>query len=155
MSSSPPYMRSRSLVSRGTSGKPLTASAGLGRSWKQRARPICASFAQVMISPSYRWLSAFTASIRACGGAARRAERSLEDIYRTLVNNLALPEAIDRRLLRLQILGAVIWTSVWYKSGKATPDEIAANLISSLRLPLARAGAHLGKKAPASSFNAP
>ena len=59
-----------------------------------------------------------------------------EDIYRALVNDLALPEAIDQRLLRLQILGAVIWTSVWYKPGKATPDQIAANLVSALQLPL-------------------
>jgi TetR/AcrR family transcriptional regulator, cholesterol catabolism regulator len=75
---------------------------------------------------------------------------SFEDIYRTLVNDLALPEAIDRGLLRLQILGAVIWTSVWYKPGKATPDEIAANLIRALRLPLVQAAASFDKKAPRS-----
>ena len=59
-----------------------------------------------------------------------------EDIYRTLLEALPLPAQIDRTLLRLQILGAVIWTSVWFKAGKATPDHIALHLINALRMPL-------------------
>ncbi len=59
-----------------------------------------------------------------------------EDFYRKLLDELDLPPDVHRGLLRLQILGAVIWTSVWYRPGRARPAEIAANLIKALRMPL-------------------
>lgn len=65
---------------------------------------------------------------------------SYESIFKRLIENLPLPDEVDPSILRLQILGALNWTNRWYKAGKATPDEIAANLINALRLPLSAEG---------------
>lgn len=59
-----------------------------------------------------------------------------EKIFKKLISEIPLSKKINPSILRLQIFGALNWTSTWYKPGKATPDEIAANLVSALRLPL-------------------
>jgi AcrR family transcriptional regulator len=63
-----------------------------------------------------------------------------ESIFRRLIEDLPLPPELNPSILRLQILGALNWTVTWYKLGKATPDEIASNLINALRLPLSTEG---------------
>lgn len=50
-----------------------------------------------------------------------------------LVADLPLPPTIDRDLLRLQLIGALNWTQVWYRPGKKTPAQIARNLVESIR----------------------
>jgi AcrR family transcriptional regulator len=66
-----------------------------------------------------------------------RAERDrFEAIYRKLIAALPLPAGIDRRLLRLQLLGALNWTRTWYRPGKRGPEEIARHLMRLLRTPL-------------------
>lgn len=61
-----------------------------------------------------------------------------EDIYRKLIAALELPDCVSPILIRLQLLGALNWTGVWYKPGKFTAEEIAKNLICALRLGLER-----------------
>ena len=56
-----------------------------------------------------------------------------EDLIRQLVADVPLPPHIDRSLLRLALLGALNWTSVWYRPGKKTPAQIARNLVDSIR----------------------
>ena len=56
-----------------------------------------------------------------------------EQIFRELVGDLPLPADTSRSLLRLQILGALNWTSVWYKPGKVSPEDIAAQLVKTFR----------------------
>lgn len=66
-----------------------------------------------------------------------RAERDVfEAIYRRLIAALPLPPGVDRRLLRLQLLGALNWTRTWYRPGKRSPTEIARHLVKVLREPM-------------------
>ncbi len=72
------------------------------------------------------------------------AERLLElrDQYearfRTLIDALALPEAADRRYLRLLLMGGLNWSHVWYRPGGDTPAVIAHRMIDLLRQRLDR-----------------
>jgi AcrR family transcriptional regulator len=60
-----------------------------------------------------------------------RADReNFEQLFRQLIADLDLADAIDRSLFRLALLGSLNWTHVWYKAGKKTPREIAAQLIA-------------------------
>lgn len=57
-----------------------------------------------------------------------------EAMFRDLVDALALRPGIDRRLLRLQLLGALNWVPVWYApGGAATPETIARGFVAVLR----------------------
>jgi TetR/AcrR family transcriptional regulator, cholesterol catabolism regulator len=73
------------------------------------------------------------------------AERLLElrDQYearfRKLIDALALPEAADRRYLRLLLMGGLNWSHVWYRPGGDTPAVIAHRMIDLLRQRLDRA----------------
>lgn len=76
-----------------------------------------------------------------------RSDRAEYDrLFRQLIDALDLPAGTDRSLLRLTLLGALNWSHVWYKPGKKTPREIAAQIIALLgvrrtasRAPSARA----------------
>ena len=75
------------------------------------------------------------------------AERLLElrDQYearfRKLIDALALPEAADRRYLRLLLMGGLNWSHVWYRPGGDTPAVIAHRMIDFFRQRLDRAPA--------------
>jgi AcrR family transcriptional regulator len=56
-----------------------------------------------------------------------------EQLFVTIIDELKLPSDIDRRLLRLHLLGALNWTPTWYRPGGASPAEIARALVRSLR----------------------
>jgi len=63
----------------------------------------------------------------------RSGRDRFEAIYRKLIAALPLPAAVDRGLLRLQLLGALNWTRTWYRPGKKSPAEIAQHLVRLLR----------------------
>lgn len=56
-----------------------------------------------------------------------------EAIFRALVDACDLDPSLSRSLARLQLLGALNWTSVWYSPDKLTPREIAAQLVRTYR----------------------
>jgi len=63
-----------------------------------------------------------------------RADRAAYDeLFRRLIAGLDLPAGTDRSLFRLVLLGALNWTHVWYRPGKLTPREIAAQIIGLVR----------------------
>jgi hypothetical protein len=50
------------------------------------------------------------------------------------VDELDLPETIDRKIFRLHFLGALNWIPTWYRSGsRLTPAEIGRQLVTMLR----------------------
>lgn len=56
-----------------------------------------------------------------------------ERIFQDLFAAIEVPDGIDRRLLRLQLLGALNWVPVWYDpKGKTTPAEIARTFVRSV-----------------------
>lgn len=52
-----------------------------------------------------------------------------EDRFRRQIDPLPLHPKADRTLLRLTLLGALNWTSVWYQPGRLDPAEIGRQLI--------------------------
>jgi AcrR family transcriptional regulator len=56
-----------------------------------------------------------------------------DNIFKGLVEALPLPDQIDRKLMRLQVLGALNWTPYWYRPGGSSPRHIARHLIRMLR----------------------
>lgn len=55
-----------------------------------------------------------------------------DQLFRRLIEDLDLPRGTDRSLFRLALLGALNWTHVWYRPGKKTPRQIAAQLMAML-----------------------
>ena len=56
-----------------------------------------------------------------------------EQRFTALISDLPLPPDIDRRLLRLHVLGALNWTPTWYRPGGETPAAIARALARCIR----------------------
>jgi len=75
------------------------------------------------------------------GAAARliEARDSYETRISEIIARLPLAPGVDRRLLRLFLLGAANHVQVWRREGGQTPAEIAVSLVRLLRDP---AGAH-------------
>jgi TetR/AcrR family transcriptional regulator, cholesterol catabolism regulator len=61
-----------------------------------------------------------------------RKRDAYETRFRALIDALPLPVDVDRRLLRLTLLGAINWTRVWYRPGKRTPTQIAHHLVNKI-----------------------
>ncbi len=59
-----------------------------------------------------------------------------EDRFVELVDALPLPANVDRRLLRLMLLGASNWTQIWYRTDSDPVQDIAKAFVDFLRLPL-------------------
>jgi AcrR family transcriptional regulator len=55
-----------------------------------------------------------------------------EAIFRRLVDALDAPAAVDRKDLRLFLLGAMNWTQQWYRPGDSTPAAIANRYVDML-----------------------
>ena len=60
-----------------------------------------------------------------------------EDRFVELVAALPLQEHVDRRLLRLMLLGASNWAQIWYRTDSTPVQDIATAFIDFLRLPMA------------------
>lgn len=58
-----------------------------------------------------------------------------EVVLRDLVGALPLPPEVDRRLMRLFLIGAVNHVHVWHQPGGAGPAEIAKELLRFFRCP--------------------
>jgi len=52
-----------------------------------------------------------------------------EDLFRKLIDDLPLPNSVNRKYLRLALLGALSHTQVWYKSGGDPPKTIARRFL--------------------------
>ena len=62
-----------------------------------------------------------------------RTRDAYEDIFRRLVDDLPVADDVDRRYLRLTLLGAINWTLIWYQPGGDGPATIADRIVSLLR----------------------
>ena len=63
----------------------------------------------------------------------QKDRKNYDQIFRKLVADLDLSSSSNRSTFRLALLGALNWTLVWYKPGKATPQQIARDLIQIFR----------------------
>lgn len=63
----------------------------------------------------------------------RQLNRGYEQFFIQLITDLPLADDISPTLLRLELLGAMNWTSVWYRPDKQPPATIARHLVRMLR----------------------
>jgi AcrR family transcriptional regulator len=61
-----------------------------------------------------------------------------ERLFVDLIAALPLPRRVDRKSLRLMLLGALNWSQNWYRRGRDEPATIARRFVALLREPLAR-----------------
>jgi TetR/AcrR family transcriptional regulator, cholesterol catabolism regulator len=56
-----------------------------------------------------------------------------EKIFTDLIDDLPLRKGVDRRYLRLTVIGALSWSLFWFKKERDTPSAIAKQILSLLR----------------------
>ncbi len=56
-----------------------------------------------------------------------------ENIFIGLIDDLPLRKGVDRRYLRLTVIGALSWSLFWFKKERDTPATIAKQILSTLR----------------------
>src|SRR5467141_5462217 len=56
-----------------------------------------------------------------------------EKIFIGLIDDLPLRKGVDRRYLRLAVIGALSWSLFWFKKERDTPAAIAKQMLSMLR----------------------
>ena len=61
-----------------------------------------------------------------------------ERLFVDLVADLPVRRGVDRRSLRLMLLGALNWTQNWYRAGHDDPATIARHFVSLLRTPVTK-----------------
>ncbi|MCX8113911.1 MAG: TetR/AcrR family transcriptional regulator [Burkholderiaceae bacterium] len=61
-----------------------------------------------------------------------------EALFAKLVQDLPLPRGVDRRTLRLMLLGALNWSQTWYRAGRDSPRTIARRFVALLQSPLGK-----------------
>jgi AcrR family transcriptional regulator len=65
-----------------------------------------------------------------------RLRDGYETLFRGMVEALPLSRGVDRRTLRLMLIGALNWSQIWYRRGKDTPQRIARDFVALLRAPV-------------------
>jgi AcrR family transcriptional regulator len=61
-----------------------------------------------------------------------------EKLFNDLIDALPLDRGVDRRSLKLMLMGALNWSQTWYQPGKTTPAAIARRFVALLREPLVK-----------------
>jgi AcrR family transcriptional regulator len=61
-----------------------------------------------------------------------------ERLFVDLISALPVDRGVDRRSLRLMLLGALNWTQTWYRPGRDDPRTIAKRFVHLLRAPIAK-----------------
>ena len=70
------------------------------------------------------------------GPRIRDLRRAFEARFRTLIDDLALPEHIDRRYVLLMLFGALNWSHVWYRQDSDPPATVARRFLDTLKYQL-------------------
>ncbi len=74
----------------------------------------------------------FPESREALNERIKAHRRGYEKLFSGIVDEMGMPA--DRgRLMRLQLMGALNWTPIWYRPGGAAPAEIARTFVRNLR----------------------
>jgi AcrR family transcriptional regulator len=56
-----------------------------------------------------------------------------ERLFRDLVDDLPVNPGVDKKYLRLTLLGALAWTLIWYQPGGDAPETIAREMLRLIR----------------------
>jgi AcrR family transcriptional regulator len=61
-----------------------------------------------------------------------------EKLFNDLIAALPLDRSVDRRSLKLMLIGALNWSQTWYQPGRTTPAAIARRFVALLKEPLVK-----------------
>jgi AcrR family transcriptional regulator len=110
------------------SGAVITATDGIEDPWERLTQAAVAHMNTLFGGNNF--------SILLCADISRTAPTlrsrlieirdSYDKLFMDLIENLPLPDGIDRGLLRLSLLGSLNWSSSWYRPGGQTPAQIGA-----------------------------
>jgi len=112
------------------------AIAGATDPWERLQRACATHLHNLCGDDDFMAVSVPTRAPRLSDAAAERVRQQsdgYERLLTDLIGALKLDKGLSRSVLRLQILGALNWTSVWYRPGKLTPRQIASQLIRTVR----------------------
>ncbi|MGH8013925.1 MAG: TetR/AcrR family transcriptional regulator [Candidatus Binataceae bacterium] len=101
-----------------------------------RLRLACAAHLRAMMAyRDYTQVMIRTSPSEAGGAEARLRELrgDYESRFRRLINELELPDKIDRRYLRLFLIGGLNWSQVWYHDNGDSPETVAQRFTDLLR----------------------
>ena len=85
-------------------------------------------------SPSTLVAPLFSAEFASLKDEIIRQRTEYEVVIDKVIAELDLEEGVDRKLLRLQFLGALNWSQTWYRpGGKLTAAEVGAHLVRLLK----------------------
>ena len=108
----------------------------------QRLEAACASHLQELCAGDDFTSAAVQTELPRLSDATRNKLTQLSDSYemilRDLVAQLPMSPRASRSLIRLQLLGALNWTRVWFKANKSSPRDIGRQFVRTLRYGLER-----------------
>ena len=61
-----------------------------------------------------------------------------EALFNDLIAALPLERGVDRRSLKMMLMGAMNWSQTWYQPGRTTPAAIAKRFVALLKEPLVK-----------------
>ncbi len=103
----------------------------------QRLQSACEAHLEVLLHGEVNIQTPTTEIPTRRGGALHhalvRTRDEYEEIFRQLVDDLPVADDVDRRYLRLTLLGAINWTLIWYQPGGDDPATIADRIVWLLR----------------------
>lgn len=109
-----------------------SALAGETDPWR-RLEGACAAHLTLLVgSPDMSLVTGTSLFHTAPPGLQRRLNRdrdAYEARFSALIAALDLPRDVDASLVRLNLLGALNWTRMWYRPGKRHPKELAQHLV--------------------------
>jgi AcrR family transcriptional regulator len=110
----------------------------------QRLEAACATHLQELCGGDDFTAAAIPTDLPRVSGAMRQRLAQLSDSYeailRDLVAQLPISPGASRSLVRLQLLGALNWTRVWFKADKRPAQDIGRQFVRTLRYGLDRSG---------------
>lgn len=103
--------------------------------WR-RLEAACAAHLTLLVgSPDVSLVTGTSLFHSAPPALQRRLNRdrdAYEARFSALIRALRLPRDVDPSLVRLNLLGALNWTRMWYRPGKRNPKELAYHLVQNL-----------------------
>ena len=74
--------------------------------------------------------------VTSAAGQLNELRDTYERLFVDLIDALPVAHGVDRRGVRLLLLGALNWTQTWYRPGRHTPRSIARYFVKLLREPV-------------------
>lgn len=117
-------------------GARIAAAVSEGRTPRERLEAACTVHIEAMVGrdPIARFAGTalFAIHEQQLQRRTRVDNKAYDELFRKLIDDLKLPRGTNRAVLRLSLFGALNWTQLWYKPGKLTPREIAAQIVAML-----------------------